>query len=58
MPVVINEFEVVPAAAPKEGGEGGAAGGEKPAAAGGPTPQDIERMMRRAYERAMRLRAH
>ena len=57
MAVVINEFEVVPAAAPKEsGGEG--AGAEKPAAAGGPTPQDIERMMRRAYERAMRLRAH
>lgn len=55
MAVVINEFEVVPAT-PAKGESGG--GGEKAPAGGGPTPQDVERMLRRAYERATRLRAH
>jgi hypothetical protein len=56
MAVVINEFEVVPATPAK--GESGGGEGEKAPAAGGPTPQDVERMLRRAHERATRLRAH
>jgi len=55
MPVVINEFEVVPA---QPAAEGAAAAPEKPAGAAGPTAQDIERVMQRAHDRAARLRAH
>jgi len=57
MPVVINEFEVVPAAEPPQNASG-AARTDKPPAAAAPTPQDIERVVRRAHERALRLRAH
>ena len=54
MPVVINEFEVVPA--PTEQGAS-QEGGERPAASG-PTPHDIQRVVEHAIERARRLRAH
>ena len=57
MPVVINEFEVVPAAEPAQV-SAGAGAGEKPSASAEPAPQDIERVLRRTWERAMRLRAH
>ena len=56
MPVVINEFEVVPAQPAAEGGA--AAAPEKPASAAGPTARDIERVIQRAHDRATRLRAH
>ena len=56
MPVVINEFEVVPAQPAAEGGA--AAAPDKPAGAAGPTAPDIERVMQRAHDRAARLRAH
>ena len=57
MPVVINEFEVVPAAEPPRKA-GASDASDKPAAAAGPMPQDIESVLRRTWERAMRLRAH
>ena len=57
MPVVINEFEVVPAAEPPPNASG-AAKKDAPPAAAGPSPQGIERVVRRAHERAVRLRAH
>ena len=57
MPVVINEFEVVPASEPAQETKA-AARAEKPPAAAASTPEDIERALRRACERAMRLRAH
>ncbi len=58
MPVVINEFEVVPAAEPPQ--ESSVAPGAKkpPAAAVQQSPQEIARVLRRVFDRAMRLRAH
>jgi hypothetical protein len=56
MPVVIDEFEVVPAAEQPQQPTA-AAGAPKPGAAAAP-PQEIERVVRRLCERAMRLRAH
>jgi len=57
MAVVINEFEVV--AEPEHRGENGAAGapGGRPTGGEGSTPRDIERIVRRFDERAMRVRA-
>jgi len=57
MPVVINEFEVVPAAESPQA-PSAAAKAETPSAWAAPTPQDIEQVVRRACERAKRLRAH
>jgi hypothetical protein len=58
MPVVINEFEVVPVAEPSP--ESSAATGTKkpPATAAQPSPQETTRVLRRVFDRAMRLRAH
>ena len=57
MPVVINEFEIVPAAEPtKEPSP--AAATEKQAATSAAPPREIDRVLRRLRERAMRLRAH
>ena len=56
MPVLINEFEIVPAAEPAP--ESGTAATSKPPAAAAATPQDLERVLRRLRERAARLRAH
>ncbi len=53
MPVVINEFEVIPA--PSSGEP--PAEPERPAPAG-TTPLDVEQIVRRARERAERVRAH
>ena len=54
MPVVINEFEVVPAPAEQ-------APDTRPAdrpAPSGPSPRDIERIVEHAVERERRVRAH
>jgi hypothetical protein len=56
MAVVINEFEVVTDTAGRAASEGTAprgttSGGE------GPTPRDIVRVMQRAHDRALRVRA-
>jgi hypothetical protein len=57
MPVVINEFEIVPAAEPpKESAP--AAGATKPPAADAVTTEAVERALWRIQRRAMRLRAH
>jgi len=57
MPVVINEFEIVPAAEPaKEAAP--AAGATKPPASAAATTQEVERALWRIRQRAMRLRAH
>ncbi len=53
MPVVISEFEVVPA--PASGEPAADAGQPAPA---GATPLDVEQIVRRARERAERVRAH
>jgi hypothetical protein len=55
--VVINEFEIVPASEPLQDAAA-LTKADKPAAPAGPTEQDIERVLRRTYERSMRLRAH
>ena len=54
MPVVINEFEVVPAPAEQQPQEQSSdrQGGT------GPTPRDIERIVERSAKRARRVRAH
>jgi hypothetical protein len=59
MPVIINEFEVV-AETPshEERGGGGESQGDEAAQAQGPTPQDIERIIRHELERVARVRAH
>lgn len=63
MPVVINQFEVVPAPEPGQGQPAGSGS----AAAGTPASQpsqgristhDLERLMRRLAERQARIRAH
>ncbi len=54
MPVVINEFEVVPA--PAEPPAAGAPA-DQPAASA-LTPRDIERIVEHALERGRRVRAH
>lgn len=54
MPVVINEFEVVPAPEAPSRPETT----ERPPAAAGLTPQDVERIVARACERLARVRAH
>ncbi len=53
MPVVINEFEVVPA--PSSGAPSPQPAQPAPA---GVTPLDVEQIVRRAHERAERVRAH
>jgi len=53
MPVVIDEFEVVPA--PSSGEPRAESGQPAPA---GVTPLDVEQIVRRARERAERVRAH
>ena len=57
LPVIINEFEVV--AEPPTGGQGATEPPpvNKPATTG-PTPHDIERVIRRQKERSARVRAH
>ena len=62
MPVVINDFEVVAESAP--GGEGARPApqeqpgeGQGAAGQGGPTPNDIRRVLRRELERTERVRA-
>jgi hypothetical protein len=54
MPVVINEFEVVPApeAPPRPETK------DHPSTPPGVTPQDVERIVARTGERAARVRAH
>ncbi len=52
MPVVINEFEVVPA---PSSGEPSAEPAQP--APSGPTPIDVEQIVRRARARAARVRA-
>jgi hypothetical protein len=54
MPVVINEFEVIPAPAETAPAEPAA---PRPAASG-LTPHDIEHVVERLAERAERVRAH
>lgn len=57
MPVVISEFEVVPAAPqPRAGGQPAPAGAnaEPPAL----TPADMAELLRRQQERALRISAH
>ena len=57
MPVVINEFEIVPAAEPpKESGP--AAGATKPPTSTAATTGEVERALWRIRQRALRLRAH
>ena len=57
MAVLIHEFEVVPAAEPKESVS--AAATPKQAEGGSATaPQEIFRALQRMRDRAMRLRAH
>jgi hypothetical protein len=65
MAVVINEFELAPAAGQPEGGGLGEAGGagETGSAAAAPSKpqapvQEAERIMRRQAERALRVWAH
>ena len=53
MAVVINEFEIVTEMPP----EAPALGQQDAPAASGPTPQDIEQVVRRQMERAARVRA-
>ncbi len=53
MAVVINDFEVVVEQPP----EAPAQGQQSAPAASGPTPQDIEQVVRRQMERAARVRA-
>ena len=57
MPVVINEFEVVPQAQPSnvpaETREPGSSG--KP---GGLSPRDVEKIVERNHERLLRIWAH
>jgi hypothetical protein len=62
MPVVINDFEVV--AEPTPSGEGSHSAspeqkgeGHGGAAATGPTPNDMRRVLRREMERVERVRA-
>jgi hypothetical protein len=61
MAVVINEFEVVaeppPANQPAETGAGAKPSGTSTSEAA-PTPQSIERIVRRQIERFARVRAH
>jgi hypothetical protein len=57
MPVLINEFEIVPAAEPAPE-SGTAATGKPPAASSAPTTPDLDCALRRIHERAARLRAH
>jgi hypothetical protein len=58
MPVVINEFEVVPAADPSPE-PSAATGTKKPTTAAAQlTPPEITRVLRRVFDRATRLRAH
>ena len=53
MAVVINDFEVVMEPPPEAPAQG-----QQPApAAAGPTPQEIEQVVRRQVERAARVRA-
>jgi hypothetical protein len=54
MPVVISEFEVVPAAEPPK--ERPPVAAEKPAPAA--TSADVERLLHCMHQRAVRLRAH
>jgi len=53
MPIVINEFEVIPAPA-----SGEPAPDPAQAAPAGATPLDVEQVVRHARERAERVRAH
>ena len=57
MPVLINEFEIVPAAEPAPE-SGPAAAGKPPAPPSATGPPDLDRVLRRIRERAARLRAH
>ena len=58
MAVVINEFEVItePQPAGKPGGVPPETASQPPTT--GPTPHDIERVIRRQKERLARVRAH
>ncbi len=61
MTVIINDFEVITKPpVPASGGNGGgtAAPGGSGGSSSGPTPLDIERVMRREAARQARLRAH
>ena len=57
MTVVIHEFEVVAEKPPSSEPAGAAASGQ-PAPVTPPTPQDIDRVVRRLAERCARVRAH
>ena len=57
MTVVINEFEIVPAAEPPKEAVPGAEATKPPTSAGA-TTQEVERALWRIRQRAMRLRAH
>jgi hypothetical protein len=58
MPVIINDFEVIAETPSQERGGGGESQAEEGAQAQGPTPQDIERVIKHESERTARLRAH
>ena len=57
MPVVINEFEIVPESISPPG-EAAMPAPSTPAKAGGPTPEDVRHIMRTRDERAQRVFAH
>ena len=56
MPVVINEFEVIP----ERSADRGPGGAQKPTADKGPplTPHEVVEIIRRQLEREARIRAH
>ena len=56
MPVVINEFEVVPQPENPTPSQTMQSGSSEPA--GGLTPQDVEKIIQRDHERALRVWAH
>jgi len=55
MPVIINEFEVIPEPAPQPASS--AASGQQPAAPRDTLPQQVDSVLRLQRQRAVRVRA-